>query len=713
MATRTITYSIRATNVAMTGFRRAETAIVRLGRTAYNTTKSIRSYITKMGISIAQFGVKAVATLGTVAVAMGGFALKMATDAEEVENKFKIVFSNMSTEANDWINTYSQTVGRSRFETKKLISDTQDLLTGFGATAKQGFEYSKMIQSLGVDLASFNNLQDEDAVVRLRKGLLGEHENLKELGIIINEATLNQEALNQGYANGYKDLDEFTKIQLRYSIAVRQSKNAIGDAEGSMMSLTNQTKAMKSNFIDTITIIGSFFIPGATKIVSFINSKFATAFDFVQTKLTPRIEQFTVVAGILFRLLRYMGDEIVKSLGIKKLPIGDAILSAFSGATNILEAFTMLLFNNKEGIIDFVVTSVQKLSNFISKIIELGDNLGIFKLLNMYVKFQTNNYKILFGVLMQLPTIVQNVFSIVKDYISANFLPVFKQIFDRVIQFTSVVMENIPRIKEIFMDVFNTITTYTMPLFMTILNELIQNILPSLIDNILNIAERIIPMFISAFELAWTIIKRILILLSAAFIALWPLISKVFTDIVTMVSEKVTSFITIIDGLLQFLTGIFTANWSKAWNGIKLIFTGVFENMFASVKPQLNDIIKKINFILTGFNNITSKVPFMKNIKIPSIPQFANGTNYAPGGLSLVGEKGAELVNLPRGSQVINNNNTSRILNNSKGASNVNVTINVNGTQDTSNFVQKVKTPLKRELENIFRSLNSEMGLEG
>lgn len=53
-----------------------------------------------------------------------------------------------------------------------------------------------------------------------------------------------------------------------------------------------------------------------------------------------------------------------------------------------------------------------------------------------------------------------------------------------------------------------------------------------------------------------------------------------------------------------------------------------------------------------------------------SIPGFANGTNFAPGGLALVGERGPELVNLPRGSQVIPNHRLG-----SMGNTNVNVTV--------------------------------------
>jgi len=59
--------------------------------------------------------------------------------------------------------------------------------------------------------------------------------------------------------------------------------------------------------------------------------------------------------------------------------------------------------------------------------------------------------------------------------------------------------------------------------------------------------------------------------------------------------------------------------------------------------------------------------------------QYANGTNFALGGLSLVGERGPELVDIPRGSKVYTNSETSRMLSgNNAGASMVNVAINLN-----------------------------------
>lgn len=76
----------------------------------------------------------------------------------------------------------------------------------------------------------------------------------------------------------------------------------------------------------------------------------------------------------------------------------------------------------------------------------------------------------------------------------------------------------------------------------------------------------------------------------------------------------------------------------------------------------------------TAFSPTTSVTP-------PSgfMPGFANGTSYAPGGMALVGERGPELVNLPRGSQVIPNHKIGGL---SGGGSNFNISVDARGSND-------------------------------
>ncbi len=64
------------------------------------------------------------------------------------------------------------------------------------------------------------------------------------------------------------------------------------------------------------------------------------------------------------------------------------------------------------------------------------------------------------------------------------------------------------------------------------------------------------------------------------------------------------------------------------------------------------------------------------------IPGFAKGTNFAPGGLALVGEEGPEIVELPRGTQVTPNHMLGQAGGNSSGRQNVNVTTDVRVSVD-------------------------------
>jgi len=78
----------------------------------------------------------------------------------------------------------------------------------------------------------------------------------------------------------------------------------------------------------------------------------------------------------------------------------------------------------------------------------------------------------------------------------------------------------------------------------------------------------------------------------------------------------------------------------------------------------------------TPMNSAFSGGFFGSILKAVGVPGYANGTNFAPGGLAMVGERGPELVNLPRGSQVIPN--VSRRL---AGGAAVSISIDARGAQ--------------------------------
>lgn len=72
---------------------------------------------------------------------------------------------------------------------------------------------SEMMTSLSYDLASFNNLADEDAFNKLRSGLMGETEGLKSMGIVLNDTAIKQSMLQMGITDEFNTLDEATKVR--------------------------------------------------------------------------------------------------------------------------------------------------------------------------------------------------------------------------------------------------------------------------------------------------------------------------------------------------------------------------------------------------------------------------------------------------------------------------------------------------------------------
>ena len=125
-------------------------------------------------------------------------------------------------------------------------------------------------------------------------------------------------------------------------------------------------------------------------------------------------------------------------------------------------------------------------------------------------------------------------------------------------------------------------------------------------------------------------------------------------------SDIASGVLTALGGIIDFLTGVFTGDWEKAWNGVKDIFNGVFESFVALAKMPINGVISIINGAIAGINKLGFKIPDDVpviggkgfSINIPQIPMLYRGTDFWQGGPAMIHDRGAEIVDLPRGSRV-------------------------------------------------------------
>lgn len=277
----------------------------------------VNEKVDKMGSGLKKFaGIVAGAFAFDAVVSFGKKLITTASDAAEMQSKFNTVFSNMSKDAEAWSTDFQKRVGGSRVEIKGMIADSQDMLTGFGANTNEAFKLSTQMQSLGTDLASFQNVQGgaTEAVDRVRKGLLGEHENLKALGIVINETVIAQEMAARGDNRKFQSLTELEKIELRYAIAVKQSKNAIGDAEKTADGFANQMRNLKGQIVDASARLGENLLPKATEFVSFLVTKMPDIEKFINNGINALGVAFGFVsdnADILIPIITGLTAAIV------------------------------------------------------------------------------------------------------------------------------------------------------------------------------------------------------------------------------------------------------------------------------------------------------------------------------------------------------------------------------------------------------------------
>ena len=145
------------------------------------------------------------------------------------------------------------------------------------------------------------------------------------------------------------------------------------------------------------------------------------------------------------------------------------------------------------------------------------------------------------------------------------------------------------------------------------------------------------------------------------------------------------------DGIIDFIRGVFTGDWQRAWEGVKEIFGGVFKGLTALAKAPVNGIIALLNGAINGINkmidalnslhfSIPDWVPFLGgksfglNLRhVGSIPYLAKGGILSRGS-AVVGEAGPELLTLTGGKAVVQPLGGSSVVNN-RSLGGVNITV--------------------------------------
>lgn len=207
-------------------------------------------------------------------------------------------------------------------------------------------------------------------------------------------------------------------------------------------------------------------------------------------------------------------------------------------------------------------------------------------------------------------------------------------------------------VKPMFERVFGWVSTTLLPGLLNAFNAIAPQIGP-LVTNIGTAVMNVATLIGNAIQTILPVIENIVMVLVNVVATVAPPIIAAVSQIFANISNVVTSVQGIFDGLIQFITGVFTGNWASAWEGVKSIFSNAFSALVELCKVPINAVIGVINGAVKGINSILGKVTTIPDwvpvvggqsfsMQLPTIPMLAKGG--FTDGVSIAGEAGTEAV---------------------------------------------------------------------
>lgn len=239
------------------GLRRLEADV---NKSTNKMTSSFKKLGTAMKVGVAAIIVRQGARAGSALISLS-------SDIEEMQGKSKVVFGNFRKNVVKELTEFGDAVGRSSFELEEMASSVQDTFVPLGFARGEASKLSVELTKLAVDTASFNNASDTQTMEAFKSALVGNHETVRRFGVVITEATLNQELLTMGIQGGNKAATNAQKVQARLNLITAGVSDAHNDAARTAGSFANQSKRLMAALKELAAGIMGNVLPMATAIV--------------------------------------------------------------------------------------------------------------------------------------------------------------------------------------------------------------------------------------------------------------------------------------------------------------------------------------------------------------------------------------------------------------------------------------------------------------
>lgn len=195
-----------------------------------------------------------------------------ASDLAEVQNVVDVTFGSATEAINSWSKECLAAYGMNEVSAKRYAGTIGAMLKSSGLAGDASVDMSKDMVGLAGDMASFYNLDLETAFEKIRSGISGETEPLKQLGINMSVANLEAYALSRGITTAYNEMSQAEQVMLRYNYLMSTTADAQGDFARTQDSYANQTRLLSESWLEFTGIMAEQLLPVLTTIVSWLNN---------------------------------------------------------------------------------------------------------------------------------------------------------------------------------------------------------------------------------------------------------------------------------------------------------------------------------------------------------------------------------------------------------------------------------------------------------
>lgn len=208
--------------------------------------------------------------------------IELASDLSEVQNVVDTTFGSDADTINTWAANAATSFGMSELAAKQYTGTLGAMLKSQGITSDSVVKLSTDLVGLAGDMASFYNLDIETAFEKIRSGISGETEPLKQLGINMSVANMEAYALAEGIEKPWRKMSQQEQTMLRYQYLLQQTADAQGDFTKTSDSYANQQRIMELTMQNLSAELGEKLLPVSLELTQLISSSVPSIMDNIE-----------------------------------------------------------------------------------------------------------------------------------------------------------------------------------------------------------------------------------------------------------------------------------------------------------------------------------------------------------------------------------------------------------------------------------------------